>query len=59
METRLKTGKTIKGKGFDLEFLFSSKNLDIVEKYILPQIAIQSKKNKVQYFIDSRMASVA
>lgn len=60
-KTQLKflEGRKFFGTCYRLEFLISSKNLDIVQRYILPNITIKHKKDKLQHFIDSRMASVA
>lgn len=47
-------GRKIHGKFYELEFNVSGKNYKFIYKYILPHLALQYKKERLQSFIVNR-----
>lgn len=51
-------GKLIHGKWYELEFYVSSKNYSFFDKYVIPYLTINYKKDKLQSFILNRWSGV-
>jgi len=56
--TSILNGRLICGRGFNLEFLFSSKNLKFLERFIMPHLTIKHKKKRLEKYISHRLAAV-
>lgn len=48
-------GRKIYGRGYAIEFYVSSKNYDFVEKFIIPNLALEYKRKKILSFLKQRI----
>lgn len=49
-------GREIFGQYFCLEFYISPKNIEFIEKFIVPYLALDYKRNKIDLFVKNRYA---